>query len=149
MRLWSIHPRYLDQKGLVALWREALLAQKVLRGLTKGYTNHPQLVRFRNTGDPIGSIARYLQCVADEADKRRYRFDRSKIRKTSYNKQIPVTNGQIHYEFNHLLNKLKDRDPAKYEKMRSTKKIEPHPLFEIVPGDIEEWEKIKPQKNIK
>ena len=43
MRLWSIHPRYLDSMGLVALWREALLAQAVLRGETKGYKFHPQL----------------------------------------------------------------------------------------------------------
>jgi len=31
MRLWTIHPKYLDRQGLLALWREALLAQKVLR----------------------------------------------------------------------------------------------------------------------
>ncbi|HKX52383.1 MAG TPA: pyrimidine dimer DNA glycosylase/endonuclease V [Nitrosospira sp.] len=39
MRLWTLHPRYLDTKGLVAAWREALLAQKVLSGLTSGYTS--------------------------------------------------------------------------------------------------------------
>ncbi|WP_368086417.1 pyrimidine dimer DNA glycosylase/endonuclease V [Nitrosomonas sp. Nm34] len=26
MRLWSIHPKYLDAKGLLALWREGLQA---------------------------------------------------------------------------------------------------------------------------
>jgi hypothetical protein len=36
MRLWTLHPKYLDARGLVALWREALLAQKVLRGATRG-----------------------------------------------------------------------------------------------------------------
>jgi hypothetical protein len=43
MRLWSLHPQYLDPQGLVALWREALLAQAVLRGKTRGYKHHPQL----------------------------------------------------------------------------------------------------------
>jgi hypothetical protein len=32
MRLWSLHPEYLDANGLVALWREALLAQAFLQG---------------------------------------------------------------------------------------------------------------------
>ena len=45
MKLWSIHPKYLDAKGLVALWREALLAQKVLDGKTEGYKNHPLKAR--------------------------------------------------------------------------------------------------------
>lgn len=43
MRLWSLHPQYLDAKGLVALWREGLLAQAVLAGQTRGYKRHPQL----------------------------------------------------------------------------------------------------------
>ncbi len=34
MRLWTLHPKYLDPRGLVALWREALFAQAVLRGWT-------------------------------------------------------------------------------------------------------------------
>jgi len=141
MRIWSIHPQYLDAKGLVALWREALLAQKVLRGLTKGYTKHPQLRRFRNAEDPIGSIAFYLQCVAGEAKKRHYRFDRNKIIGTSANSKIPVTSGQLAYEFKHLLNKLTVRDPEKYSQIKTIQKIVPHPLFNVIPGDIEEWEK--------
>jgi len=143
MRLWSIHPRYLDAKGLVALWREGLLAQKVLLGATKGYKNHPQLKRFIRSENPLGSIADYLQCVADEADKRHYRFDRSKIGSTHSENKIPITDGQIKYEFAHLLNKLAVRDHDKYTQVKSTKKIDPHPLFEIIPGDIEEWEREK------
>ena len=143
MRLWSIHPRYLDAKGLVALWREGLLAQKVLLGATKGYKNHPQLKRFEMSGNPLGSIASYLQCVADEADKRHYRFDRSKIGSMRSENKIPVTEGQIRYEFTHLLNKLVVRDHDKYTKIKSTKKVDLHPLFEIFPGDIEEWEREK------
>ena len=51
MRIWSLHPQYLDRQGLTAAWREGLLAQKVLTGTTKGYRNHPQLRRFRAAGD--------------------------------------------------------------------------------------------------
>ncbi|MFN3505685.1 MAG: pyrimidine dimer DNA glycosylase/endonuclease V, partial [Caldimicrobium sp.] len=60
MRLWSIHPMYLDARGLVALWREALLARKVLIGETSGYRNHPQLVRFKRSASPLDAINRYL-----------------------------------------------------------------------------------------
>jgi hypothetical protein len=65
MRLWTLHPKYLDAQGLVALWREGLLAQKVLRGRTRGYRHHPQLARFRAQADPVASIARYLRAVQE------------------------------------------------------------------------------------
>src|SRR6056300_1308061 len=106
MRLWSIHPEYLDAKGLVALWRESLLAQNVLLGNTKGYTKHPQLDRFKNTINPVGAIASYLRTISDEADRRGYNFNRSKIVNKKINSGIPVTKGQVDYEFKHLLEKL-------------------------------------------
>lgn len=140
MRLWSIHPQYLDSKGLVALWREGLLAQKVLCGGTKGYTNHPQLIRFRKTCDPVGAIVEYLRCVADEADRRGYRFDREKIGGGGFGEKIPVTAGQAEYEFRHLLGKLKERDPQRYIRLGAIKKIELHPLFEQIGGGVEDWE---------
>lgn len=140
MRLWSIHPSYLDSRGLVALWREGLLAQNVLLGLTKGYTNHPQLARFNNAADPVGAIATYLEHVADEADRRGYRFDRSKIASKQAKNKIPVTSGQVEYEFQHLLTKLKNRDPSLYKRLKTTPDIKVHPLFRKILGDIEEWE---------
>jgi len=56
MRLWSLHPKYLDAQGLVALWHEALLAKAVLRNETKGYRNHLQLERFRASSMPLLTI---------------------------------------------------------------------------------------------
>ena len=140
MRLWSIHPCYLDSKGLVALWREALLAQNVLAGKTIGYKNHPQLVRFKNTSNPVGAIACYLRAVAEEAKSRGYNFDKSKIQNKRLNSNIIVTSGQVDYEFKHLLNKLKTRNPSLYKSVRGSKRIRLHPLFTKVRGDIERWE---------
>lgn len=140
MRLWSIHPKYLDAKGLVALWREGLLAQNVLLGNTKGYKNHPQLIRFKNSENPYGAIAEYLRYVVNEADNRGYNFNRSKIIKNKYDNKINVTNGQLEYEFKHLLNKLKERNPELYQQFRNTKKIELHPSFKRINGLVEEWE---------
>ena len=140
MRLWSIHPVYLDCKALIALWREGLLAQAVLKGNTKGYKNHPQLIRFKNSPNPLGAIAFYLGAVADEASLRGYNFDRNKIGKEQFEAIIPVNSGQVLYEFQHLLVKLKARDSALYERLKVLKKIKTHPLFREVCGDVETWE---------
>jgi len=140
MRLWSIDPAYLDSKGLVALWREALLAQKVLLGETKGYKNHPQLERFKKTNNPVGAIATYLRAVAAEAETRKYNFDKSKIRNLKLQSKIRVTNGQLVFEYSHLLNKLKTRDPQRYKNIFSNINIKTHPMFINAPGEIEKWE---------
>lgn len=142
MRLWSIHPEYLDAKGLVALWREALLAQIVLLGNTNGYKDHPQLKRFKNTNNPIGVIASYLRYIIDEADRRGYNFNRSKIVNKKTKNRIPVTSGQVEYEFKHLLKKLNKRDPASYNLLKMVNKIKVNPIFKKVPGNLEDWEKI-------
>lgn len=140
MRLWSIHPKYLDPKGLVALWREGLLAQSVLLGNTKGYKNHPQLLRFKKTNNQTAAIACYLGSVAEEADSRDYNFNRNKIVDMVFKDKIPVTKGQLHYEFEHLLKKLQARDQGLYRKLQNHNDIEPNPLFDMVIGDIEAWE---------
>lgn len=140
MRLWSLHPEHLDAKGLVALWREALLAQHVLLGKTKGYKNHPQLDRFKDTRNPPGAIAVYLRHVADEADRRGYTFDRDKIIHRRLNAKIQVTSGQVEYEFQHLLAKLKQRDPERYRVLKHINRIKLHPMFAKVRGNIAEWE---------
>ena len=145
MRLWSLHPRYLDSKGLVALWREALLAQAVLKGRTRGYTRHPQLLRFREAGNPKAAIAKYLRVVHDEATRRGYQFDQSRIERRG-NKSLPltmtVTRGQIRYEWNHLQLKIAKRAPQLMEYMAGIRRVEPHPLFRVVPGVLAEWEKV-------
>ncbi len=140
MRIWSLHPQHLDAKGLVALWRETLLAQKVLLGATKGYRNHPQLTRFKKHPDPLAAIGAYLFEVQCEAERRGYRFDASKILRTDTTTRINVTEGQVAYELAHLLAKLKVRDRAAYEKLARLGQPSVHALFTMVSGEIEEWE---------
>jgi len=142
MRLWSIHPTYLDAKGLVALWREGLLAQKVLQGKTKGYKHHPQLIRFKNSSNPVGAIATYLSYVVDEADQRGYNFNRTKLVTESFTDLIPVTTGQLTYEFTHLLRKLENRAPDLHIRFKEVTDIKPHPMFTVIEGDVEPWEVI-------
>jgi hypothetical protein len=141
MRLWTVHPKYLDPKGLVALWREALLARAVLRGETKGYRHHPQLHRFQAHPAPRSAINAYLAAVLDEATVRGYSFDRTKVGPVRGRIQIPGTDGQLRYEWQHLLGKLKVRSPAHHSRWRSLDALEPHPVFRIGPGDIEPWER--------
>ena len=142
LRLWTLHPRYLDARGLVAAWREALLAQKVLRGATRGYAHHPQLARFRAHDRPVGAIAAFLAGIADEARKRGYRFDASKIARRRSGSRIRETRGQLLYEWKHLRAKLRARAPQVYRRLRSVKTPDAHPLFRIVPGHIREWERV-------
>jgi hypothetical protein len=142
MRLWSIHPKYLDSKGLVAAWREGLMAQKCLAGHTKGYNNHPQLIRFKNMSDPITAIGTYLNHIAFEANKRNYHFDSTKILTSDENIKMSVTKGQLEYEWQHFLKKIEARDPSKHEMLVNIRVPEAHPIFEISAGKIEEWEKI-------
>jgi hypothetical protein len=142
MRLWSLHPSMLDRLGLTALWREGLLAQKVLMGQTKGYRFHPQLQRFQANKDPVAAIGAYLWAVADEAGARGYHFDASKIARGRRAVSIPVTQGQLEYERAHLRRKLKDRDRAAYRKL-SAGKLEPHPILRVVAGGIEGWEVVR------
>ena len=148
MRLWSLHPEYLDRKGLIALWREGLLAQSVIKGKAKGYKNHPQLERFTKTSDPARSIASYLIEIYRESQNRGYKFDREKISEHGTNNKIKVTRGQLEFELYHLKNKLKNRDQLKYKDIMSIQTPKPHPIFIKTEGDIESWEKGKYMKKI-
>lgn len=147
MRLWSIHPCYLDAKGLVACWREGLLARKVLLGMTIGYRNHPQLDRFKEQVDPVGMIDSYLLAVYEEATLRGYKFKREKIGSRISDHKIAVTDGQLRYEFSHLTKKVKTRDKRKYDEIANVRNPEPHPLFRMVSGEIEKWETVSPDES--
>ena len=141
MRLWSLHPKYLDPQGLVALWRETLLAQAVLRGETRGYRNHPQMDRFKNSRAPLTAISLYLKGIHAEAMARGYVFDKSKIKPVRKAVFLTVTTGQMAYEWGHLLAKLKVRNPALYQKWRDTEVPEAHPMLTVRTGDVESWER--------
>lgn len=141
MRLWTVHPKYLDVKGLTALWREGLLARAVLRGKTKGYTNHPQLVRFRAHPNPLAAIDSYLSFVLEESRQRGYHFDATKIDVTIETDLIEETDGQLEYEWRHLLRKLADRDVERWENQKDISMPEAHPIFTLREGEVREWEK--------
>ena len=138
---WSIHPKYLDSKGLVALWRETLLAKNVLENKTNGYKNHPQLTRFRESKKAIDCIDQYLWEVYKEAEKRNYSFNKDKINQNFKPLTLTVTTGQLDFEIDHLKSKLKLRDRKKLKEITAMKNFESHPLFRIIEGEIESWEK--------
>ena len=140
MRLWSLHPCYLDRQGLIALWRESLLAQAVLRGRTRGYRHHPQLDRFRAGDRPIGCIGTYLQAVRDEGAARGYALD-AEINRARSSARLPVSRGQLEHEWRHLRRKLAARDPEWLATLNDVVDPRPHPLFRIVPGTVEDWER--------
>ena len=144
MRIWSLHPRYLDRQGLTACWREALLAQAVLEGATRGYTRHPQLERFRAAADPGAAIGDYLAAIVDEATDRGYRFDGSKVHRRGLPAAIEVTTGQLAFEWAHLSRKLAARSPALADRWEGIAVPEAHPLFAVVEGPVAPWERTDP-----
>ncbi|MCH8559988.1 MULTISPECIES: pyrimidine dimer DNA glycosylase/endonuclease V [unclassified Nesterenkonia] len=155
MRIWSLDPGYLDRQGLVACWRETLLAQAVLQGRTKGYMSHPQLVRFRAQADPLIAIGAYLQGVLSEASARGYRFDATKISSTGEQELMPVTTGQLLLEWDHLGAKLRTRSPQKAQQnLQALRALRAstgetavpaaHPMMRVIPGGIEPWERAEP-----
>jgi len=143
LRLWSIHPKYLDRIGLIAVWREGLLAKRVLEGKTKGYRNHPQLLRFKESERPLDSIDAYLFQIYLEARRRGYSFDISKIRDIELLGILKVTRRQLEFEFTHLLRKLEMRDRKKFEELKNLdlRDLEPNPIFIVIEGGVEKWEK--------
>lgn len=140
MRLWSLDPSLLDKQGLGGAWREGLLAQKCLveldRGNKIGYCNHPQLDRFKEQFSPVEYLSQYLWKIYIEATERGYTYNSSKIIYDPTDlPKIPVKEGQVYYEYSWLRAKLD---------LRSSTKIKPiklHPLFEMIGGGLEKWEK--------
>ena len=141
MRLLTLHPKYLDPQGLVALWREALLARAVLRDETRGYKHHPQLERFKAHASPRLAINAYLAAVHAEATSRGYAFDRGKIGPLRPVAPIPATMGQVDHEWQHLLRKLELRSPVLFIRWRDLGTPGCHPLFHPVPGPVASWER--------
>ena len=143
MRIWTLHPQHLDRQGLLALWREGLLAQAVLLGKTRGYLHHPQLARFRKQQDPVSAIATYLVAVHREAMRRGYEFDANKINKRRSQSRIAETSGQLLYEWEHLKTKLSMRSTSVLSEVAKVKEPRPHPLFRIISGQVRNWERRK------
>ena len=141
MRLWSLHPQYLDSKGLVALWREGLLAMKVLKGNTCGYKNHPQLDRFRERDNPVLFINTFLHHVYLESRRRNFKFNKLKLENKITSKKIPVNKGQLQFEWSHLNAKISKRSPKHLVVLNNIISPKPHPLFHEVDGETEQWEK--------
>lgn len=142
MRLWSLHPRYLDSRGLTAAWREALLARAVIAGKTHGYRAHPQLVRFADCVAPLDTINGYLRGLLAEAQARGFSFDAGKLPAIRSRNRLTVTRGQLDFELQHLQSKLRVRDPERLRLLpRDARSVDAHPSFRVVAGPVEAWER--------
>ena len=150
MRLWTLDPCYLDSQGLGGLWRELCVAFNALSGKKKGYSNHPQLIRFKYTDRPLDYIGTYAWYVYVESARRGYNYNRELmpiVDKSKPFKPIKVTLGQVEFERQHLINKLTARSPEYLSSVDTltyldTEDLMINPIFEIVPGPVEDWEKI-------
>jgi hypothetical protein len=89
----------------------------------------------------MSAIAAFLHGIASEAERRGYKFDARKIAGARGAERIRETQGQLEYEWGHLRQKLKVRDPLVAERLRDVEKPQAHPLFRIIAGEIRDWEK--------
>lgn len=162
MRLWSIHPEYLDRAGLLGLWREALLAQQVLHGLSEGYKNHSHMQRFYALPkeDAMQHMSDYLFYIWQEGKLRGYKLNVNNIKDPRNDEPhimvVPdtlftVTSGQLALEYQILRMKVKERDPRHFERLQNfpTHKMwvpKPNPVFTLIHGKKEFWEKWTPKE---
>jgi hypothetical protein len=70
VRIWDVHPGYLDRLGLLAEHREAHALLSVIRAGKRGYSRHPETLRWVSHVPALG--ARHDQLAA-ELDLRGYR----------------------------------------------------------------------------
>lgn len=94
--------------------REALLAQAVLRGQTRWPISITRnCTAFSSIPHRSPLFSAYLAAVQTEATWRGYYFDATKLGvQAEPTASIPVTTGQLAYEWQHLLVKLARRSPA-------------------------------------
>jgi hypothetical protein len=133
VRLWSIHPKYLDAKGLVACWKEALEAQDYIWGDRKGgrHENHPALNRFHWHQNPKHAISGYLAAILEEAAERGFNYNASLIRyPLGRCQRIYVSTAQLSFERQHLKKKLEERNQTeKLNQLLHKGLPAQHPLF--------------------
>lgn len=145
MRLWSFHPKYLNKKYLGAVWYEGITkAQSGLQG--GGYKNHSGLQRFKSTNTPpMMLLAQYLHTIWWESLVRNYSYDSSKIIGPLPVKlvKLTVTRGQLDYEWRHYLGKIEKNDPDWHTRLKGILVPQLHPMFYVIEGDIEDWERVK------
>lgn len=147
MRLWSLHPKYLDTRGLGALWREGLLAQACLVKQMGGYCKHPQLDRFRDAPNnhPVVLISRFLTDVFIESLGRGHDYDDGLIEACNGGcwSLVPVTTAQLDLEAHILREKLTVRG-TEGRVLLPNGTPGPHPLFvPVESADIEPWERFE------
>lgn len=130
MSLWSVHPRYLDNKGLISAWNRGLQLQKQLSTEPARNTGNSQLIMFSRQEKPLHAIGSYLSFIASEGCRRGYKFTHEKILYPNFDEELlPIDSEQLRSENQMLQNRLKTRDKNRYQQLSSQSWPETHPLF--------------------
>ena len=140
MRLWSLHPRYLDPQG----WSrcgETLLARKVLRGETRGYRHHPQLQRFREARDPQSAIDAYLPRSTPRRRRAATRSTRTSSMPTRARKDPGRARATRRARMGHLIAQARVAQPGAHVRWRELQRPRTHPSFRVVAGGVADWER--------
>lgn len=87
MRVWDVHPGYLNRQSLLGEHRELHGVVSILTLGRRGYSRHPETVRWQGLGWALGQRHRLLRT---EMAYRGYR-DRTPVRRRSASGQWPAT----------------------------------------------------------
>ncbi|MEM2082172.1 MAG: hypothetical protein QXK34_00330, partial [Candidatus Bathyarchaeia archaeon] len=73
----------------------------------------------------------------------KYKFNPYKIEPIKLTERMTVTRGQLGFELSHLLKKLEKRDKKKFKELKNLTicDIEPNPIFKVINGGVEAWER--------
>lgn len=156
MRLWTIHPKYLDGKRLTSQWKEGIQMMHIWKEIGEnpepakrlGYVSHPQVRRLSNllvadSGLISLLLHQHLTAVHEESVQRSYSFNKKLIDDLAPDcKNAPkvyVTMGQVAYEFALMATKNNEWS----QKVAIDPYMLCNPIFQVVSGSIESWEKTK------
>jgi len=70
MRVWDIHPGYLNRESLLGEHREVHAVFSIIINHKSGYARHPETMRWR---DSLGALVSRHDCLLEEMDFRGYR----------------------------------------------------------------------------
>ncbi len=88
----------------------------------------------------MAAVDTFLRGIYEESCIRGYTFSAGKFGEGHAYGTMTVTTGQLELEWAHLLAKLVHRDPERRSKALGLRP-RPHPLFRVVPGPVEPWER--------
>ena len=132
MRIWDIHPGYLNRQSLLGEHRELHGLVSILANGKKGYSHHPETLRWVGFGWALKHRHRELVC---EMNIRGY-IDRSPVRTRSNKGVFPsVYIDEPHVQFELLREKYKSKEKGRIPLPNNEQELWSHHKYSVLARD--------------